>query len=75
MDDKDMMVLQSYRNSENILVGPYGEMYPACQEGGQAVNIKAEEVSDTEEEVDPVPITIQEIKAEPAVSCISPYVC
>lgn len=70
-----MMVLQSYTNSENILVDPYGEMYPACQEGVQAVYIKTEEVSDTEEEVDPVPITIQEIKAEPGVSCISQYVC
>jgi hypothetical protein len=74
MTDKDLMVLQSFINSENILVGPYGEAYPACHDGDQAVNIKAEEVSDTEEEVDPVQITIQEMKAEPEVSCMFLYV-
>jgi hypothetical protein len=71
MIDKDMMVLQNYTNSENILVGPYGETYPACHDGNQAMNIKAEEVSDAEEEADPVPITFPEVKAEPEVSCRS----
>jgi hypothetical protein len=38
------------------------------------VNIKAEEVSDTEEEEeDPMPITFLELKAEPEVSCMSLY--
>jgi hypothetical protein len=32
------------------------------------MNIKAEEVSDSQEETDPLRITIQEIKAEPEVS-------
>jgi hypothetical protein len=67
MVDSDM-VLQSYTNSENILVGPYGETYPACHNGGQAVNMKAEEVSEAEEELDPVPVTFPKIKAEPEVS-------
>jgi hypothetical protein len=71
MIDKGMMVLQSYSNSENILVGPYGETYPACHDGNQAMNIKDEEVSDTEEEPDPMPMAIQEIKAEPEVSWMS----
>jgi hypothetical protein len=65
MIDKNMMVLQSYSNSENIVVGPYGE---------QAMNIKAEEVSDAAEEEDPLQITVQEIKAEPEVSCMPLYV-
>jgi hypothetical protein len=40
----------------------YGEM------SDQAMNVKAEEVSDVEVEEDPVPITFPEIKAEPEVS-------
>ena len=61
-------------NSENILVGPYGETYPASHDATQAMNIKAEKVSDSQEEVDPVPITFQKIKAEPEVSCMFLYV-
>ncbi|XP_023715344.1 zinc finger protein 19-like [Cryptotermes secundus] len=52
-------------NSENVLVGPCGETYPASHDANQAMNIKAEEVTDSEEEVDPLKITVQEIKAEP----------
>jgi hypothetical protein len=70
MIDKDMMVLQSYTNSENVLVGPHGEIYPACHDGSQAMNIKVEEGSDAGEEADPVPITVLEMKAKPEVSCI-----
>jgi hypothetical protein len=61
MTDKDMMILQNYTNSEKVLVGPYGETYPASHDANQAVNIKAEEV-------DPLQITVQEIRAEPEVS-------
>jgi hypothetical protein len=74
MIDKDMMVLQNCTNSENVLVGPYGETYAACQDANQALNIKAEGVSDAEEDTDPVPKTIPEIKVEPEVSCMSVYV-
>ncbi|XP_023715199.1 zinc finger and SCAN domain-containing protein 12 [Cryptotermes secundus] len=56
---------ESYSNSENVLVGPYGEMYPASHDADQAMNIKAEDISDVAEEEDPLPVTIQEIKAEP----------
>ncbi|XP_023720600.1 uncharacterized protein LOC111871611 [Cryptotermes secundus] len=55
----------NYTNSEKLLVGPYGEIYPASHDANQAMNIKAEEVSDSEEKADPQQITIQEIKAEP----------
>jgi hypothetical protein len=68
--DKDMMVLQNYTNSEDVLVGPYGETYPACYDANQAFSTKAEEVLDAQEEEDPVSKTIQEIKAEPEVSCM-----
>jgi hypothetical protein len=45
-------------------------MYPASHDANQAVKIKAEEVSDTQEEADSMRITIQEMKAEPEVSCM-----
>jgi hypothetical protein len=67
-----MMPLQNYTNSEKILVGPYGETYPASHDANQATNIKPEE--DSEEEADPLQITVQEIKAEPEVSCMFLYV-
>jgi hypothetical protein len=58
------LFLQNSTNSENVLVGAYGET------SDQAVNVKAEEVSDAEEEEVPVGITFLEIKAEPEVSCM-----
>jgi hypothetical protein len=58
------LFLQNSTNSENILVGAYGET------SDQSMNVKAEEVSDAEEEGVPAPITFPEIKAEPEVSCM-----
>jgi hypothetical protein len=43
-------------------------------DASQAMAIKAEEVSDAKEEEDPMPIMIQEVKAEPEVSCMSLHV-
>jgi hypothetical protein len=68
------MPLQNCTNSKLVLVGPYGETYPASHHANQAMNIQAEEVSDTQEEDDPVQIAVQEIKAEPEVSCMFLYV-
>jgi hypothetical protein len=68
------MVLQSCTNSENVLVGLYGETYPASHDANQTMNTKAEEVSDSQEEADPVRITVQEVKAESEVSCTFLYV-
>jgi hypothetical protein len=64
------MVLQNNTKTGNRLVGPYGEIYPASHDANQDMNIKAEEVSDAQEEADPVGITNQEIKVEPEVSCV-----
>jgi hypothetical protein len=55
-------------------VGPYGKTYPASHDANQVLNIKAEEVSGTQKEADPVRVTIQEIKAEPEVSCMFLYI-
>jgi hypothetical protein len=73
MIDKDMMVLQIYTNLEEFVPGPCGETYPTSDDANQTMNIKAEEVSDAEEEEGPVPITFPKIKAEPEVSCM--FVC
>jgi hypothetical protein len=56
------LFLQNSTNSENVLVGACGET------SDQAMNVKAEVVSDAEEEEVPVAITFPEIKAEPEVS-------
>jgi hypothetical protein len=45
-------------------MGPYGET------SDQAMKVKAEEVSDAEEEENPVPITFPEIKGESEVRCM-----
>jgi hypothetical protein len=63
------MVLQDCTNSENVLVGSYGETYPGSHDANQVVNIKAEKLSGAQEEVDPAQIAVQEIKIEPEVSC------
>jgi hypothetical protein len=48
------------------------EMCPASSHDAyQDIGIKAEVLSDVEEEEDPVPITFPEVKAEPEVSCVS----
>jgi hypothetical protein len=49
-------------------MGPYGVMYPASHDENDVVNVKAEEVSDAEEEEDPLLLTFPEIKEEPEVS-------
>jgi hypothetical protein len=68
------MVLQICTNSENILAGAYGETYPACHDANEDMNLKAEEVIDSEEKEDPLLITLREIKATTEVSFISLYV-
>ncbi|PNF24986.1 hypothetical protein B7P43_G08358 [Cryptotermes secundus] len=60
-------------NSEKVLVGPCGEIYPASHDANQAMNIKAEEVSDAQEEVDPVQITVQEDRTSPENVLVGPY--
>jgi hypothetical protein len=62
------MVLQKSSNSENVLVGPYGEMYLASHDASQAMDIKTEELSDAQEDADPVQLTVQEMKTESEVS-------
>jgi hypothetical protein len=53
---------------------PCGETNPVSGDASQAINVKAEVVSDSEEEEGPVPITFPEINAEPEVRRMSLYV-
>jgi hypothetical protein len=64
------MVLQNSRNSEKVLVCPYGEVFPGSHDASQATYIKTEEVSDAQEDAIPMQIMVQEMKAEPEVSCV-----
>jgi hypothetical protein len=70
MIDRHKFVLQSYTNSEKVLVGSHGETYPGCHDGNQPMNMEAEEVPYAEEKQGPVPVTFPEIKAEPEVSSV-----
>jgi hypothetical protein len=70
VSEKNVVILQSCTNAENVLVGSYGETYWTPHDANQAVNVKTEAVSDAEEEEDPVSITSAEMKAEPEVSCV-----
>jgi hypothetical protein len=59
----------------DMVLQNFGEMYPASHDGNQAMNIKAEEISDAEEEEeDPMPIKFLEINVEPEVSSLPLYV-
>lgn len=74
MVDNDMMVLQKYANLEKGVRGRCGETYPTSDDADQVMDIKAEEVTDREEEQVPVAATCPAIKTEAEVSCMSPHV-
>jgi hypothetical protein len=65
-----MLILQNCRDSENCVPVPCSETHPAAShDANQIVNIKVEEVSDTEVEEHPVPMTFTGLKSEHEVSC------
>jgi hypothetical protein len=47
----------------------------SSHDANKFINTKSEEVSDVEEEEDPVPISFPQIKGEHEVSCVSVYHC
>jgi hypothetical protein len=66
-----LSALQNPTDFENIQ-SLHSEMCPASSHDAYpAISIKAEVLSDAEEEEDPVPITFVGVKAEPEVSCVS----
>jgi hypothetical protein len=65
-----MLVLQDCAHSQEDVPGSCTETYStSSHDANQAINIKVEDVSDVEEEENPVPISFPGIKAEHAVSC------
>jgi hypothetical protein len=71
--DKGMTVLQNWLDSQKNLPGLHSETCASSSLSGvQAVDIKAEEISDIEDTKDHVPMTIVGIKAEHEVSCMFP---
>jgi hypothetical protein len=73
MNDKDVMVLQNHTNLAMEERDLCGEPNPTSGVASQAINIKVEEISDTEEEMCPVLIA-STIKAEPEVRRMFLYV-
>jgi hypothetical protein len=72
--DEDIVALQNCTNLEKVVLGPCGGAYQTCHDASQAMKMKAEKMSDAEEEEVPVPIAFPKIKAEPEVSSMSLYV-
>jgi hypothetical protein len=63
------MVLQTCMHFLKDVRGSHSEMCLASQNGNQ-INIKVEDVTDIQEEEDPVPTTFPVIKAEEQISCM-----
>jgi hypothetical protein len=69
MTDKGMLVLQDSAHSQEDVSGSCTETSPTSSyDAHQAINTKVEEVSDVEEEDNPVPISFPVIKTEHVVS-------
>lgn len=63
--DKAMVVLQNFMDSLKVVPGPCNQ---TCHDENQVINIKAEEVTDFQEEEDSFITTFPEIKVEHEVS-------
>jgi hypothetical protein len=71
MIDIALVVLQNLTDLEKVRC-LCSEMSPASSQNAyQAISVKAEVLSDVEEEEDPLPVTFPGIKVEPEVSCVS----
>jgi hypothetical protein len=68
MTDNVVVAFQNCFNLLELVPGSYSE---TCYNGNQVINIKVEEVTDIQEEENPVPETFPAIKAEHEVSCKS----
>jgi hypothetical protein len=64
MIDKGVVLLQK------DIRGSCSETWPASLDASQFISVKTEDVSDIEEEKDPVPLNVSGIKTEHAVSCM-----
>jgi hypothetical protein len=70
MTDKGMFVLQDCAHSQEDVPGSCVQALPTSSYNAfEAINMKVEEVSDVEEEEDPLSITFPGVGAEREVSC------
>jgi hypothetical protein len=68
MIDKSIVLLQDCMDLQKDMEGSCSETCATSRDAHQIISIKVEDVSDIEEEKDPVPLRYSRIKVEPAVS-------
>jgi hypothetical protein len=68
------MVFVVLQNCMDLLKVEPGSDSETCHDGNQVIDIKVEEVTDIQEEEDPLRRTFTVIKTEHEVSCISVYI-
>jgi hypothetical protein len=69
MIDKGMVVLQNCIDLQKVIPDSYSETcLTSPHDGSQVINIKVEDVTDIQDEEDPLQVTFPEIKAEHEVS-------
>jgi hypothetical protein len=75
MINKGIVLLQNCMDLQKDMQGSCSETCPVSHDANQITSIKVENVSDTEEEEDPVPLKYSGIKSEHEVSCMSVCHC
>jgi hypothetical protein len=70
MIDMGVVLLQNYMDLQKDIRGSRSETCPASLDASQFISVKLEDVSDIEEEKDPVPLNVSGIKTEHEVSCM-----
>jgi hypothetical protein len=75
MIDKGVVLLQNYMDLRKDIHGSCSETSPLSHDANQIISVKIEDVSDIEEEKDPVPFIYSRIKTEHVVSCMSVCHC
>jgi hypothetical protein len=68
MIDKDIVLLQNCMDLQKEMDGSCSETCQTSRDANQIISIKFEDVSDIEEEEDPVPLRYSGIKTERVVS-------
>jgi hypothetical protein len=74
MTDKGTMDFQNYMDFLKVEPGSINEACPSSHNGSQAIDIKVEDASDTQEVQDPLLVTLPGIKVECEVSYMYEYV-
>jgi hypothetical protein len=73
--DDGTVLLQNCMDFQKDMQGSCSESCPTSCDANQIVSIKVEDVSDIEEEEDPLALRYSGIKTEPEVSCMTVCHC